>query len=241
MILPRTSSRGVWPWLAAAVLLLVGVPADAQRRGTVLGDAVSPAGRSCAADAHPRVLPSVASLLDSASLAVAADFVDGSALLSLRFSEEGAPVWVRPLASDLPADGQARLRAAVEAAVRPQPGGRQPWNVRVRMASGGSVEVGRSERCAVEVVSSGTGSAVAVLTPQELNEFARAGPFRVDVRVGTAGEVRDVRLSRSSGSRLQDDMALRQARENRYLPELVDGFPVEAVYVVDARGRTRRQ
>ncbi|MBD0319640.1 MAG: TonB family protein, partial [Gemmatimonadetes bacterium] len=58
---------------------------------------------------------------------------------------------------------------------------------------------------------------------------------RIEVRVGPGGQVLDARLAQSSGSRVLDDMAMRSAREARFLPELVDGIPVEAVYISRSR------
>jgi hypothetical protein len=96
---------------------------------------------------------------------------------------------------------------------------------------GAGVETGRSELCAVEVVASGgTGSTVVTVSGQQLQELQNARPPRITVGVGRGGEVRHVRLTQSSGSRIHDGIMQEAARTNRYLPALVDGMAVEGTY-----------
>jgi len=61
--------------------------------------------------------------------------------------------------------------------------------------------------------------------------------FRInaDVIIAPTGLVSDVRLSQSSGFRDLDDQLVQTLRMRRYLPALVDGFPIISWWRTDGR------
>jgi outer membrane biosynthesis protein TonB len=231
----------------AISLLALASSASAQGRAeALLSDAPQPEGRRCSV---PRRLSEVQQqLVDTAALrgAIAAEAglpAGGSVLYSVRVGEDGSVAWVRPIETGLAPEAEARVQALVRASLR---GARspEPWHLRVRVALGAApeVRVGRSEVCpAVRAESSASrepGVVASVITTRERAELRGAGPVEVRVRVGLAGEVLEVRLERSSGSRLQDEFTMDAARRSgRYLPELVDGIPVEGWYSITTRVR----
>lgn len=231
--------------LLAAALLLAALPAsaEAQRRSVLLSDAPPPAGRRCEVAKRPRALPALAAVVDSAGLqqALAADSTlrgaAGSVLLSLRFSPAGTMEWVRPIEGDLPVGAQTAAQEVVQRFLRAGARQAEPWSVRLRVQAGAAPELrlGRSEICPLAIVPGGINRATQQLTPQDVAEMNRATESRVQVRVGAGGQVLDARLAQSSGSRVLDDMAMSSMRDARFLPELVDGIPVEAIYVSRSR------
>ena len=61
--------------------------------------------------------------------------------------------------------------------------------------------------------------------------------FRInaDVIIAPTGLVSEVRLSQSSGLRDFDDQLVQTLRMRRYLPALIDGFPITSWWRTDGR------
>ena len=223
------------PFLSAVLLAAAARAAEAQDRAALLlSDAPPPEGRRC--EVLGRTPRAYAAVLDSAALrqALAAEPAGGAAgtvLYSIRWDEEGRLDWVRALENTLPEAAEARVQVLVRAHARAARAS-DPWSARVRVPLGGAapeVRFGRSEVCRA-VSDPGRGAMTMGgserMRPEDLRDLERAGEARVEVRVGTSGEVLDVRMRQSSRSRFIDDVALRSAQGGRYLPELVDGAPV---------------
>ena len=66
--------------------------------------------------------------------------------------------------------------------------------------------------------------------PAMARRLGEEGEVRLDVWVGADGRVRDVRLTRSSGSALLDDAAIEALRAWQFRPATVDGVPVAEWY-----------
>ena len=231
--------------LLAAALVLAALPtsAHAQRRSVLLSDSPAPAGRRCEVAKRPRALPALSAVVDSAGLqqALAADSTlrgaAGSVLLSMRFDAAGALGWVRPIEGDLPEGAQAAVQQIVQRFVRGGARQDEPWSVRLRVQAGAAPELrlGRSEICPVDHGPGASARATEQVTGQDIAEMNRATESRIQVRVSPQGQVADVRVLQSSGSRILDDMAVRSARESRFLPELVDGIAVEGIHIIRSR------
>jgi protein TonB len=61
-----------------------------------------------------------------------------------------------------------------------------------------------------------------------LRERGIEGVVQLRVQVGSDGRARAVQVQASSGFRLFDEAAMRQARSCRYRPALQDGAPVDS-------------
>ena len=66
--------------------------------------------------------------------------------------------------------------------------------------------------------------------PPMARRMGEEGEVRLDVHVGPDGSVLDVKLKRSSGSRLLDRTAIDTVKKWRFTPATVDGKPVAAWY-----------
>lgn len=60
--------------------------------------------------------------------------------------------------------------------------------------------------------------------------MGESGQVWIDVQVGADGVVRDVRITKSSGSSTLDQAALDTVRRWRFKPATVDGTPVSEWY-----------
>jgi TonB family protein len=182
----------------------------------------------------PLLLPAFDQVVDSVALA---DYVVGETdstramgvLLALRFGEDGALERIAMLESTVPPDEARPVGAAVGSLVRPQPPGRV-WGIRVWVESGPAPGFGvaRSELCEpVPVNSPQLLSTTILVDAVELEEMRRAGAFVVRMLVSDKGHVLQANLVRSSGSNLNDDAVMRNARTLRFRPGTLDGAPFE--------------
>ena len=204
--------------------------------------------RDCGLAQLPKALPPVETIINVASLtnAIAADNLSrpsSDVTFSIRFLTNGQAAWVRPIGGSSPGE-HARLQALVAAHTRLQSAAKEPWAVRVRIPAGDSTRytVSRSQECPVERVSEnpgvlGTGMAIASI--DDIRALRSNGEARAVVEVSSTGQILDVELVRSSGSRIQDEVVLQLARESRYLPALVDGIPIVGRFEHRTRARTR--
>lgn len=201
--------------------------------------------RKCAPAEFPKALPPVEAILNVATLsqALAADPIarpTGDVTFSMRFLGNGQPEWVRPIGVSSPSE-YVRLQAHVAAHTRPQPAAKEPWNVRLQVTGGDSVRyaVGRSHFCPVEQIRVANRGAMntglSMASADDMRSLRSGGQNHVTVEVSSTGEILDVRLARSSGNRLQDDIVLQGAREARYKPAIVDGIFVPGRF--DERSR----
>jgi TonB family protein len=114
-----------------------------------------------------------------------------------------------------------------------------PWAFRLTVGGlGQTIAFAPSEFCPpVPVASPGpaTGTMTTVLSAEDLRDMQRRGPFRVRVLVGTGGEVMRSELSLSSGSRVQDALALEAAGRRRFLPARIDGIATAAWFEIRSR------
>lgn len=233
--------------LGPAVFACAGRTSAPDRSGVLLSDALSPEGRSgCDVAELPKQLPAAPAIVDAAGLerALAAAFPQGlpphGVLFSIRFTQEGQVQWVEAIDGELPQAQPDQLQQLVIRTIRNQPAAGQPWSLRLQIVSGGidALRVGRSETCPVERImtsASRIAKGVATMSMDDLADLQRAGPFRVGVWVGASGQVLNIEMLQSSGSRIQDEMALKAARDGKYLPALVDGIPVAAQYEIRSR------
>ena len=205
--------------------------------------------RACEPAGFPKTLPSADAVVNTATLtrAVAADStlrLSADVTFSVRFLRNGQPEWVKAIGTDVRAE-QARLQAIVAAHTRSQAAAKQPWNVRLQLLAGDSVRyaVARSQECPVERVVTANpgavGTGLAMASMEDIRALRSSGEARAVVEIGTNGEILDVELVRSSGSRIQDELVLQLARESRYHPAIVDGIPVVGRFEHSTRVRTR--
>lgn len=204
--------------------------------------------RNCGPAELPKALPPVETIVNVASLtsAIAADSLSrpsSDVTFSMRFLSNGQAAWVRPIGVSSPGE-HARLQALVAAHTRLQSAANEPWAVRVQITAGESTRytVSRSQECPVERVAEvpgAMGTGLAMASVDDIRALRSSGEARAAVQVGSTGQILDVELVRSSGSKIQDDIILQVARESRYLPALVDGFPIVGRFDQRTRVRTR--
>jgi hypothetical protein len=215
---------------AALVLLSIGV--------VTCAGAQEPK-RRCRESNTPRKLPAAGALLDSAravgelrELPVPADGL----VFSLVYNEEDSLPDARPLATDSAAARAARVLAD---AARPQrPNG--IWAVRVRMVGGdGSLprlSVQRSTYCPPVLTGVPARNRRVVVDLRDSDRPPPTGTivkFIAEAEILEDGSVGEVRVVRSSEMTSLDEEIVRDIRLRRYLPALLDGFPVPGWYRTD--------
>jgi hypothetical protein len=132
----------------------------------------------------------------------------------------------------------ARVRGAIQSSLLLM-NLKTPWAFRLTVTGQGqAIAFAPSEFCPpLPVESSGpaTGTMRTVLSAEDLRDLQRRGPFRVRVLVGTGGEVVRSELSLSSGSRVQDALALQGAGRRRFVPARIDGVATAAWFEIPSR------
>jgi len=198
--------------------------------------------RHCGPAEKPTTLPPVRAVLDSARVVQglsASLLAPKGVLLSLVYTQFDSFPQIHVL--DASIDSASLLLAH---AVVPEKS-KQPWAVRVRIA--GVRGDSGTDAVALTLERSVYCPPVLVTRP-ELRELllvqSRPGDrvmpnlsFRInaDVIIAPTGLVSDVRLSQSSGFRDLDDQLVQTLRMRRYLPALVDGFPITSWWRTDGR------
>ena len=241
---------------AVAVLFASALLASSAGAAVSSGGAPSPSdtgrsqGRACPIATTPARLPDIATLLDVDAflLALAAEPIDTAAadrmVFSIRFSPNGEREWVQALGDPGDAAQRARLQRLIAAHLKQQTAATEPWALRLQIRPGDSAQLSlaHSEVCPVEIIpgrATNAGGSLGLLDREEMEELRRARPVEVTVEVSPTGQVLAAELRRRSGSRILDDEALNRARDSKYRPALVDGFPVTGRFVLGSRTRVR--
>jgi hypothetical protein len=198
--------------------------------------------KECKETRHPKQLPPVSALIDSAralNMLATAGLLDtaGSMAFSLAFLEDDSMPRVRPL--ELSSFGGA---SAIAHAARPQNPGRV-WGIRVRVAHGPApaLTLERSTYCPPEL-------AEGALTRLRFSRFevrpgdrppsGRGGTratIRLEAKISEDGVPIIVNLMQSSGFREVDAQFVDQWRTLRFQPALLDGLPIEGWYKTDGQ------
>ena len=211
--------------------LVAAAPAHAQRARDPRLLSERPAPRNgCVVSPRPDPLPSFAQLADSATLATTmGDFArkypirDGKmfGVYSVAFAADGSVERAAAVDYFLPQGLEPEFTAMVRHALRPQHAGK-PWSVRVRIEPGDETgfRVGRSETC--EPVS----RTRFELTAPALYNLQRPVPMRVQVNVGTEGQIQAINILRPSGDRELDRWVEETLMRASFQPGLIDGIPV---------------
>ena len=181
---------------------------------------------------------SVSGLLDSLTLMQRIGSSTGpdsaGLLLSLFFDNEGSLARLGLLESKVWPDSGQAVRAAIAGLARPQQAG-APFAVRLRLAGGQSprLVLERSLYCPPRPLGP-FGVQRRRITSEDVEDLRHAGPFILHLLVGTNGHVQQVALTRSSGSRFQDNLALENAKSMRFEPARLDGVAIEAWYEINS-------
>lgn len=199
--------------------------------------------RTCSAVTPAKSLPAVSALIDSAavlaSLAAVAPPDAETWVLSLGYARQSSPARVRWVS---PEAGPEDVLALV--AERTAPGPRdvaEPWAVRLRFSFGGqpNVRVESAVFCPpIPVPGSGSGVGSGIVRVEAASGDRMPTPgtrirLVTEARILESGGIVEARVVRGSGIRDLDDTALRHLQSMRFLPALLDGVPVEAIYRSD--------
>lgn len=217
---------------AAVALLSIGVVTCAGAQEPV---------RRCRESNTPRKLPTASALLDSARAVGALHEMTVPAnglVLSLLYDEEDSLPNARPLATDSVAARAARIIAD---AARPQrPNG--IWAVRVQMVgASGPVEgltIQRSMYCPPVIAGVPARNRRVVVDLRDSDRRVPSGTLIkviAEAEILEDGSVGEVRIVRSSEMVSLDEEIVRDIRLRRFLPALLDGFPVPGWYRTDGR------
>jgi TonB family protein len=146
--------------------------------------------------------------------------------LSIRYDSEGRLSWARSIRSTMAVDRVAELERLVGAGLEER--GPADWGMRVRVVGGEVDAILPAVVCPPEQGARLAPALAPVGTSREVVEAnqARGRQIEVVVWLDEQGRVTDVRLLRSSGSRLLDQYAVDLARSYRYHPRLHDGIGV---------------
>lgn len=245
MTSPAFSSRIIRPRsaIAAILVLLAAVPAQAQSRAEQLLSDRPPPRRGCAVSTTPAPLPTVSQLADSTALAAAvAAFAERNpisggrmfGLYSIAFNAQGAVERVKDIEYLLPQGKADEFTALLRGHIRPQAAGKSR-SVRLRIEAGANpvFRVGRSEICPPS-----SGTRVRIRSPS-LGGGVEVTSVRFRAVVNADGSVDDVHLFRGTGNDDFDRMVRDMLREVQYNPGLVDGVPVEMELEETLRFETR--
>ena len=193
--------------------------------------------RQCGDAQNPKNLPAASALIDSARamaelqpLGVPREGI----VFSLLFNEADSLPVVRLLEV---ADADALVLFA--GTVRPQkPAG--VWAVRVRVRGGPTpaLTLERSVYCAPVPKPQTVASApmqVEVRPGDVMPSMIRPQQISVEILVAATGEAKTVRLMQSTGLGDVDDEITRRWQARTFLPALIDGRPISALYRTDGR------
>lgn len=211
-------------------------PSGADRSAELLSS-VPPRAAGCAAEGVPNRLPSVAAILDSASLAAnlselqrGEPLAAGYVLLTLGFDREGHGTrrdLIEHDVSPLLADSIQKLVFAARQRVRES---EEEWGVRLRIDLGEqpALRVGRREFCPPLPRDSRLDAAMQTVNPARarFRRGVRERTVLVRAEVNESGFVTSARILRSelSGSAIEREIA-QYLRRFLFNPATVDGIP----------------
>lgn len=191
--------------------------------------------RRCRDSNTPRKLPAAGALLDSARVVGelhAVSVPDSGLLLTLLYNGDDSLPDARPLAADSVAARAARILAA---SARPQrPSG--IWAVRVRLLGDAGLKVQRSSYCPPVLTGVPARNRRVVVDLRDADRRPTTGTLVkviAEAEILEDGSVGEVRIVRSSDMASLDDEIIRDIRLRRFLPALLDGFPVTGWYRTD--------
>jgi TonB family protein len=228
-----------------AMLLVLAVPvvlaACGSRGGRMYGDLEGPrqaiagvGGRICHYVGEPVVPASLDDLARPGSrgsvLLWGRDAAPGDTVeLSVRYGDDGRLGWVRAIRTPRDASRVAELEQLLTASLQEE--GPPDWGVRIRIVGGGVEPLLPSVICPAERGVRHTQVLVPSPTTLERQEAwqARGREIEADVGLDAEGRVVNVRLMRSSGSRMYDQYVTDLVRSYQYEPKLHDGIGVAGV------------
>lgn len=236
-------------FLAALLFPLPGVAAQSAQASSAVVVSTPP-GRSCELAELPGDLPVGNEVLDSAAL-IGPLSSTARMLLTLRFEDAGRRASVAVLETDRDSAVNESLRAGIQAAVRlPQKGIKSVWAIRLRVVGGLApvLTIERSVFCSVKPRSQVPTGIVTIITEQDttriVDSTVRARPQRQQrvqlagvLHISARGEITEVMLT-SSSSEQETEQFSKQWRRIRFLPALLDGFPVAVRYDTESERST---
>jgi TonB family protein len=201
-------------------------------------------GRRCFYITEPEVPPTLdlltrpgtrGAILLWGSEAAPTDSVD----VSIRYGGDGRLVWVRAIRSNVPVTRRVELERILAGGVTEE--GPADWGLRVRVTGGHVDAILPAVVCPPERGIPSGRVAPLLPTDREIMESQQARGRRIELAVSldAQGRVTDVRVVRSSGSRLVDQYALDLARASPYSPKLHDGIGVPSIMSVPLQVRRR--
>lgn len=155
--------------------------------------------------------------------------------VSIRYGPSGALDWVRVMGPTDPAHRTDELTRILSTTVPSE--GQPNWGIRFQILTDGTpVRVLPAVECpAVAASTVPTREPLGSVFEQAEMRRARGSPVEARVDLDDQGRVVDIRITRSSGSRLFDQYVLIAIRDMSFRPRLHDGFPVEGSLSVRTR------
>src|SRR5882762_1019910 len=219
--------------ILAAALSSLACASGAAPKDSATRPTTTPKGRICGAASRPAVLPSTASLLDSMGLARTLRGISpaaGYSVQSVAFTDQGHLMWARIIETNLDSTQSRPMLAAVVAHLRPQLSVAS-WVLRVRTVIGetATIQLERSEICpampypgSIDIVTSRR-----VATGESPRDGPRFDTPRFTVHIDSAGRMRELRMTQSSGELDIDRQFQAWLQNHRFYPSLVDGYAVD--------------
>ena len=196
--------------------------------------------RRCGETRTPKQLPAPSALVDSARAMAdlsEAGIPPNGMVFSLLFREADSFPTIRPLD---PSHEQSAV--LLSRAVLPQQS-KTMWAIRVRVAGGPAptLMLERSSYCPPVVVATAPGTSRVVVSMRAGDQLPAANRrlrFVVEVQVTEGGAVQSTKMVQRSGIQDFDEELQREWQARRFLPALLDGFPIQSWYRSD--GQTQR-
>jgi hypothetical protein len=193
--------------------------------------------RTCGPTEQPKTLPAVSALVDSARIVrglTGPDLAPHGILFSLVYGESDSFPQVHVLESSIDSAGLLLVNTFV-----PQKP-KKLWAVRLRVsaAAAPTVTLERSIYCLPRLAQTQdrlSDNFLINVSPDD--RYLRNLNIRIKANVIIAenGVVAEVQLSQSTGFRDYDDQIVQFFRMRRYLPALIDGFPVTSWWRSDGQ------
>jgi hypothetical protein len=193
--------------------------------------------RSCTPTEHPKTLPSVSALVDSARIVrglTGPDVAPKGILFSLVYGESDSFPQVHVIESSI--DSAGLLLANTFVPQKPK----KLWAVRLRVsaAAAPTVTLERSIYCLPRLAQTQDRLGDNFLVNVSPGDRALRNlniRIKANVIIAENGVVSEVQLSQSTGFRDYDDQIVQFFRMRRYLPALIDGFPVTSWWRSDGQ------